>query len=272
MPDSRHKYLYERLGDHDFQQLVAALLKLENPNFSPLPLRQSDGGRDGVDPSKQLVYQVKWSVSGQEKDPVSWLDAEIRGESEKIKRFADEGMQEYVLVTNVSSTGRKDTGTFDRLNKKLDAYSVEYGLAMSCIWREKLNIMVDSAPTETKWAYADMLAGWDLIRYLVDEQADDTREADLRELLRKVSATQWVEDERIKFSQVELDHERLFELFVDVPAEMVCAPRRAAAFASKTGPLGGAAAYVTGKSPYPFTLVRPESCQFSGLAIRCPWR
>ena len=62
MPDSRHKYLYERLGDHDFQQLVGALLTLRFPDFVPLPLRQSDGGRDGVDPSKRLVYQVK-SVS-----------------------------------------------------------------------------------------------------------------------------------------------------------------------------------------------------------------
>ena len=256
MPDSRHKYLYERLGDHDFQQLVGALLTLRFADFVPLPLRQADGGRDGVDPSRRLIYQVKWSVTGQEKNPVSWLDAEIKRESEKIKRFAAEGMRRYVLVTNVPSTGGRDTGTFDKLNAKLDEYSKEFGLEMSCIWREALNPMVDSAPPETKWAYAEMLAGWDLIRYLISEQADATKDSGLRELIRKVTAAQWDEDERIKFSQVELDRERLSELFVDVPAERIRVPRRVEFPPSSTDRLGGAATYIAGKSPYPFTLVR----------------
>ncbi|MHA7294985.1 NACHT domain-containing protein [Arthrobacter sp. HLT1-21] len=255
MPDSRHKYLYERLGDHDFQQLVGALLTIRFPDFVPMPLRQADGGRDGVDPTRRLVYQVKWSVTGQEKNPVSWLDAEIARESDKIKRFAAEGTRRYVLVTNVPSTGTRETGTFDKLNAKLDEYSKEFGLQMSCIWREALNPMVDSAPTETKWAYADMLAGWDLVRYLISEQADAAKDSGLRDLIRKVTAAQWGEDERIKFSQVELDREHLAELFVDVPADRVRVPRRLALAASSTTRLGGAAAYIAGKSPYPFTLV-----------------
>lgn len=260
MPDSRHKYLYERLGDHDFQQLVGTLLTLRFTDFVPLPLRQADGGRDGVAPARRLVYQVKWSVTGRQKDPVAWLDAEIRKESEKIKRCAKEGTRKYVLVTNVPSTGRAKTGTFDRLNAKLDDYSDKFGLEMSCIWREALSAMVDSAPTETKWAYADMLAGWDLIRYLVNERAVAARDSGLRELVRKVAAAQWDEDERIKFSQVELDREQLSDLFVDVPADRIRIPGRAAprpvALAPRITGLGGAAAYVSGKTPYPFTLVR----------------
>jgi hypothetical protein len=256
VPDSRHKYLYERLGDHDFQQLVGALLTLRFSDFVPLPLRQADGGRDGVDPTRCLIYQVKWSVTGQEKNPVSWLDAEIKDESEKIKRFAAQGTRKYVLVTNVASTGTRDTGTFDKLNAKLDEYSKEFGLEMSCIWREALNPMVDSAPTETKWAYAEMLAGWDLIRYLISEQTDATKNSGLRELIRRVTAAQWDEDERIKFSQVELDRERLSELFVDVPADRIGVPRRVEFPPQSTGRLGGAATYIAGKSPYPFTLVR----------------
>lgn len=54
MPESRHRYLYERLGDHDFQQLVNALLAAQFPNFTPMALRQADGGIDGqrkIDPS-----------------------------------------------------------------------------------------------------------------------------------------------------------------------------------------------------------------------------
>ncbi|WP_272952299.1 hypothetical protein [Mycolicibacterium smegmatis] len=41
MAESRHRYLYERLGDHDFQQLVNALLAAQFPNFTPMALRQA---------------------------------------------------------------------------------------------------------------------------------------------------------------------------------------------------------------------------------------
>lgn len=258
LPESRHKYLYERLGDHDFQQLVDALLSLRYPDFVPLPLRQADGGRDGVRVAagQRLVYQVKWSVTGSEKDPVSWLDSAIRKESATIKRLAGEGTHRYFLVTNIPSTGRDGSGTFDRLNKKLEQYSKDFGIEMTAHWREAINSMVDSAPTELKWTYAEMLAGWDLVRYLVSEDAEARRDSELRELLRRVAAAQWAEDERIKFSQAELDRELLTDLFVDVPAERVQPPRRIVNFRHESEQLGGAAGYLTGKAPYPFTLAR----------------
>lgn len=260
LPESRHKYLYERLGDYDFQQLVGALLSLRFPDFVPLPLGQADGGRDGVrvTPAERLVYQVKWSATGTAKDPVSWLDAAIVKESAAIRRFAKEGTNQYVLVTNVPSTGRRGSGTFDRLNAKLSQRSHEYGIEITVLWREAINPMVDSAPTELKWSYAEMLAGWDLVRYLVSEQADAKRDSDLRNLLLRVAAAQWAEDRRIKFSQAELDRELLTDLFVDVPAERIQSPRRALVYQRDTEPehLGGAAAYLTGKTPYPFALVR----------------
>ena len=108
MPESRYRYLYERLGDHDFQQLVSALLADQFPNFIPLALRQADGGRDGLrklDARKVLVYQVKWSVSGKEKDPVTWLDQVVKSEMGNLRRLAGEGVRNYILVTNVASTG-----------------------------------------------------------------------------------------------------------------------------------------------------------------------
>ena len=256
VPESRHKYLYERLGDHDFQQLVSALLALQFPDYVPLPLRQSDGGRDGVVGPDRLVFQTKWSVRGREKDPVSWLDAEVRGEAEKIKNLAAQGARKYVLVTNVESTGKPNAGTYDRLDAKLRQYSADFGLEMSCLWREAINSMVDSAPTETKWAYAEMLAGWDLIRYLVSEQGVVARDSELRDIVRKVASAQWDEDERIKFSQVELDRERLTDLFVDVPAERIRLPKRVASSSRESTSVGGAASYVATRTPYPFTLVR----------------
>ena len=206
------------------------------------------------------------TVKGRERDPVAWLDAEIRGESDKIRRCADEGALQYVLVTNVASTSKPKTGTFDKLNAKLDAYSAEFGLTMSCLWREALDPMVDSAPSEVKWSYAEMLVGWDLIRYLISEQASVAKDSGLRDLLRKVAAAQWDEDERVKFSQVELDHEHLSDLFVDVPATRIRHPGQVEPrpysgeglfhSALVTPNLGGAAAYISDKSPYPFTVVR----------------
>lgn len=259
MPESRHKYLFERLGDHDFQQLVGALLARQFPDFTPMALRQSDGGRDGVlqvAPGDLLVYQVKWSVRGQEKDPVVWLDAAVRQEQENLKRLAAEGVRRYVLVTNVASTGRAKTGTFDRFNEKLDEHAKRLGLEqMSCVWREALNAWVDNAPVETKWAYADMLAGWDLIRYLVAEQVGSHRDQGLRALVRKVASAQWDEDQGVKFSQSDVDRERVVDLFVDVHAERVRTIKGDASASLPLSGVGGAAAYLLNATT-PFTLVR----------------
>ncbi|MBP8918089.1 MAG: hypothetical protein KBG85_00125 [Micropruina sp.] len=259
MPESRHRYLYERLGDHDFQQLVSALLANQFPDYIPMALRQADGGRDGlrkVDASKVLIYQVKWSVSGKEKDPVTWLDQVVRNEEASLKRLAAQGVRHYTLVTNVGSTAKEDSGTFDRLDKKLQAYAKDFGYEqMTCIWREALNPWVDNAPTETKWAYADMLAGWDLVRYLVAEQVGANTDKANRDLIRKVVAAQWEEDKRVKFSQSDVDREKVVDLFVDVTADRVHAVSSGALQAQSPTTLGGAAAYLL-RASAPFTLVR----------------
>jgi hypothetical protein len=93
LPESRYKYLYERLGDHNFQLLANALLTSRFTDYIPLPLRQADGGRDGVSRGSNhaLIYQVKWSVHGMEKDAVGWLDAAVSGEAENLRRLASEG-------------------------------------------------------------------------------------------------------------------------------------------------------------------------------------
>lgn len=259
MPESRHRYLYERLGDHDFQQLVNALLANQFPDYIPMALRQADGGRDGlrkVDVSKVLIYQVKWSVSGKEKDPVSWLDQVIKNEEASLKRLASQGVRHYTLVTNVGSTAKQDSGTFDRLDKKLQAYAQEFGYEqMACIWREALNPWVDNAPTETKWAYAEMLAGWDLVRYLVAEHVGAGADKAHRDLIRKVAAAQWEDDKRVKFSQSDVDREQVVDLFVDVTADRVHTAASKQLQAQSPTTLGGTAAYLL-RASAPFTLVR----------------
>lgn len=259
VPESRHRYLFERLGDHDFQQLVSALLVDQFPDYMPMALRQADGGRDGLrkdEASRALIYQVKWSLNGKEKDPVSWLDQVVRSEEASLRRLADQGVRRYFLVTNVGSTAKPESGTFDQLGKKLDAYAKDFGYEqMTCIWREALNPWVDNAPTETKWAYAEMLAGWDLVRYLVAEHVGAGNDKAHRDLIRKVAAAQWEDDKRVKFSQSDVDREKVVDLFVDVTADRVhtAASKQLQAQAPTT--LGGAAAYLL-RAPAPFTLVR----------------
>ncbi|MGV0796088.1 large ATP-binding protein [Mycolicibacterium elephantis] len=259
MPESRHRYLYERLGDHDFQQLVNALLAAQFPTFTPMALRQADGGIDGqrkIDPSTLLIYQVKWSVTGSEKNPVSWLDAVVKKELDNLRRLAKEGVRHYVLVTNVPSTAKPKTGTFAQLNTKLDAYAEQLGFdEMSCIWREALNSWLDNSEDTIKWAYADMLAGWDLIRFLVAEQVGATKNLAERKLIRQVAASQWDDDQRVKFSQADVDRKRMVDLFVDVTAELVHSPETTRPRSRSTNDLGGAAHHLL-HTPAPFTLVR----------------
>ncbi|WP_205878922.1 NACHT domain-containing protein [Mycobacterium camsae] len=259
MPESRHRYLYERLGDHDFQQLVNALLAAQFPNFTPMALRQADGGIDGqrkIDPSTLLIYQVKWSVAGWEKNPVSWLDAVVKKELDNLRRLAKEGVRHYVLVTNVPSTAKPRTGTFAQLNKKLHAYAKELGFEeMTCLWREALNSWLDNSEDSIKWAYADMLAGWDLIRFLVAEQVGATKNQADRKLIRQVAASQWDDDQRVKFSQADVDRKRMVDLFVDVTAELVHSTERTQVRSLSSSDLGGAAHHLL-QTPAPFTLVR----------------
>jgi hypothetical protein len=259
VPESRHRYLYERLGDHDFQQLVSALLASQFPDFIPMALRQTDGGIDGFrksDLGKILIYQVKWSVSGKEKNPVAWLDGVVRDEADSLRRLAGLGVRHYILVTNVGSTAKPESGTFAQLDKKLEEYAKDFGYEqMTCIWREALNPWVDNAPTETKWAYAEMLAGWDLVRYLVAEHVGAAKDKGLRDLIRKVAAAQWEDDKRVKFSQSDVDRENVVDLFVDVTADRVHAAGDQHRQARDPTTVGGAANYLL-HSPTPFTLVR----------------
>ncbi len=247
MPESRYKYLYERLGDHNFQLLANALLTARFTDFVPLPLRQADGGRDGVTrgSDRSLIYQVKWSVKGMERDPVRWLDKAVTGEAENIKRLVRDGARRYVLVTNIPSTGKADTGTFDRLNTLLDQHAKDYGLAqMTCLWREAIDGMVDNSDDFLLWKYADMLAGWELVRYLVAEDRSGQYDVGLRRIVRKVAAVQWDDDERVKFSQVDIDREKVADLFIDVNADKLIIRDRRDPDLLARQPIGGAARYL----------------------------
>lgn len=270
------RYLYERLGDQRFQQLCNALLAHAFPDLTCFPVGQADGGRDARrrlgTASGQLIYQVK-STTRALGNPVTWLDAAIKHEYESITRLVADGASGYYLLTNVAGTGMRDRGSMDRLDERLQHHSRHFGIPMDCWWRADIDARVDAAPRELTWAYADMLAGHDAIRYLLDAERGEGRAAELRELVLKVVATQWQEDAKVKFTQVDLDSYELADLFVDVeahrraspratpPSGLPLRPRRGAlSEASEPEALGGAAAYLLAAAQ-PLTVVRGEPGQ-----------
>lgn len=215
-------YLYEALGDEAFQELCLALLIRENPAAQCLPVGQRDGGRDGIekDPvskAPRVAYQVKWTRDAKNHgDPVKWLLDTVTGEAKNIKRLVEEGLQSYVLMTSVASTAREVAGRADRLDEELAALGVQYGVPMSCWWRDDIDARLDSAPTDILWAYPDMLTGGQALRALMADSAK-TSTSHYDDLVRTVLAAQWDADTSVRFKQVGLDSHALIDLFVDVP-------------------------------------------------------
>lgn len=258
------RYLYERLGEKTFQQLCSALLAEVFPDVTCFPVGHADGGRDAVlrDGKSTIIFQVKWT-SHTVKDPVSWLDSTIKAEARSIRRLVEQGAEKYYILTSVAGTGTPERGGIDRLQLALQKHSKEFGIPFTCWWRADIDARVDAAPQELKWAYSEMLAGSDLIRYLIEARSIETDLRKLRAVLLKVIATQWRDDAKVKFKQVELDSHDLADLFVDVEATLVSLPRRTIGMFADRVPgkqLGGAAAYLT-RTAQPFTLVRGEPGQ-----------
>ncbi|GAA2558269.1 hypothetical protein GCM10010423_70170 [Streptomyces levis] len=258
------RYLYERLGEKTFQRLCNALLAHVLNDVRCYPVGHSDGGRDAThsDSGRLAIYQVKWTSKPQQ-NPVAWLKAAINGEADNIRRLVKEGADAYYLLTSVAGTAVPQRGSMDSMDVALAKLSTQFGLPIHIWWRADIDARVDAAPTELKWAYSDMLAGQDLVRYLIDGAGQAAHDHALRTLAMKVIATQWDEDAKVKFKQVELTSHRLGDLFIDVEALRVAKPsavRRARFEQLTSDELGGAVDYLL-TARQPFTLVRGEPGQ-----------
>ena len=266
-PGHSWRYLYERLTEKRFQQLCGALLRHDDPTVRLYPVGMGDGGRDvtarGTDgTSGGLIYQVKWTKD-RIQNPVAWLKKAVEGEAENIERLVAQGATRYVLMTCVAGTSTPDKGTMDRLDKEFAAFSQRFGVEMQPLWQADIDGMVDGAPDAIKWSYEEMLAGHDLIRFLIHGSAVEGRAAEMRTTLLRVMKNQGAEDAKVKFSQADLDQTPLAEVFVDVQAEVVAGPRAApdllglSAYQDRTA---GALHYLLTTS-MPYTLVRGEPGQ-----------
>jgi hypothetical protein len=128
--------------------------------------------------------------------------------------------------------------------------------------------MVDNADDDLLWKYADMLAGWELMRYLVAEDRADRQDVGLRKLVRKVAAVQWDEDELVKFSQVDIDREKVADLFIDLNADRLTVRDRREPDVLVREPLGGAADHILKHNPTVGTANAPWSEELPARASR----
>lgn len=144
-PGNSFKYLYWRLSEKQFQQLCAALLRIKYDPVQCLPVGMADEGIDIISEAS-IIYQVKWSSKTQQ-DPSSWLKAAIDGERAKIARLVAEGRaSRYVLMTSVAGTTTATrSGSVQRLNKELAAYSQEFGIPVECWWQADIDAEVDAS-------------------------------------------------------------------------------------------------------------------------------
>ncbi|NED54623.1 hypothetical protein G3I24_27475 [Micromonospora aurantiaca] len=187
----------------------------------------ADEGIDAISKGS-IVYQVKWTSKSQQ-NPSQWLEAAIKLERPNITRLISQGrVSRYVLMTSVAgTTTAKRTGSIQKLNESLKGFSEEFGIPVECWWQADIDAEVDAAPDSIKWSYQEMLAGTDAMRYLIHGSQVSGDAASMRDTLLQVMASQWRDDSKIKFSQVEMGRVNLVDFFVDVKVTQQAAPRNA---------------------------------------------
>ncbi len=266
-------YWYENLGEDEFQKLCQVLVASRFDKVTCYPVGQKDGGRDITQATDagQILYQVKWSKNAV-KNPLTWLEAAVTGESDKIKARVKAGATRYILMTSVSGTAAAATGpngygagTIDKLETTLAGYSKDYGLdSMECWWRDDLDALVPTLERSVLWRFQKMLAGPEAMRFLLEADQAELAETKLALLVRKAVGAQWSQDVKVKFKQAELDNDDLEDLFVDVKAyatTTLAADRVTVSMRTFKDPKAvGAVEYLV-SSDKPFTLVRGEPGQ-----------
>lgn len=216
-------YRFEDLTDTTFQEMVQAVLLHLHPDLSLPPVRQPDGGHDAFqlqDDTGVKIFsaQVKWvKDQRQERDPVKWLEDVVKKEERNLRRMASQGTREWLLVTNVQGSSHPEVGMMDRLNTVLTRESRRLKIKMRAWWRNELSRAVDNAPSETKFAYLDMLTGADIVRAVMTTTFASEKKNKLTRVIKAAAHTQWDQDGEVRFKHGELNGVPIAKLFVDMP-------------------------------------------------------
>lgn len=217
------------------------------------PTGQRDGGRDITVDKRGVVLQVKFSKD-RRKNPVTWLKSAVQGEDKNIRRLVEAGCERYILMTNIEGSAASGSGDRDKLNAEFEKYERTYGIPMSPMWCSDIDAWVDLAGASLKLAYVDMLTGSDALVALLQSTSLAESEEREKSFLQDYVGTHWSRDRTVKFTQIELRSNLLTDLFVDVTATRVSAPKNASGLLN-VGPLDGLAAHLLSKEAPPFTLL-----------------
>jgi hypothetical protein len=218
------RYRYEDLGDEDFQRMVGAILAHLDQTVQLPPLGQTDGGFDAYrrvpgELLKIVGHQVKWTANPYGvKKPVSWVLSQLRSELGNLQRMVKDGTESYLIVTNVPGTSMPVRGRMDQADKEITKFGNEIGLKIYVWWRADLDGRVDSAPSELKFAYPNMLVGPDAMRAMLGELLQGGRLKQQTRLIRGAVSSAWEQDKNVGFRQGNLEGVPLDSLFVDVTA------------------------------------------------------
>lgn len=213
------EYHFDALGADRFQNFCQALLMKKYERVQCFPTGQPDGGRDAsqrsdASLSDTVVFQVKFSKDPRSKTERDVIESLIQSEKAKILDLVRRGAKQYVFMTNVKGTAHQDSGSIDRINKILtDAFSIP----VFCYWEDELSRELDSN-SDLKWSYLEVIKATDLLEYLIFSDAIGL-EQNQKTAIKSFLATQYREDAKLKFKQVEIK-EDIIDLFVDVPADI----------------------------------------------------
>ena len=116
-----------------------------------------------------------------------------------------------MLVTNVSGSGRPDSGSMDQLQALLDE---QIPIPAQAWWRDDIDRRLDDA-WDLKFAYPALFSGTDLLRLVIEASPSEGRER-RRNAITAFLSTQFESDREVKFKQAELEND-IFDLFTDVP-------------------------------------------------------
>ncbi len=210
---------YESLDDERFQMLCQSLLILEYPGVQCMPVGMPDGGRDAVIYTKQgkgsVVFQVKYAKNpAAVEDKAGWVIEAIKGEMPKLARLRERGeVERYVIMTNMPGSSHLDGGAVDRVKAFLDE---SVPVPAQCLWRHDIDTRLDPH-IQLKLRYPSLITGGDAIRLLWIAGGSGESRSRRENAIKAYLAHHYDLDSRVRFKEVGLSSNALFDLFIDVP-------------------------------------------------------
>jgi hypothetical protein len=185
-----------------------------------MPVGMPDGGRDALVVGRHgqgnVVYQVKYTRNPASiSDRSKWVIDAIKRELSKIAALAEEHhVARYVMMTNMPGTSHFKSGSIDKVQQYMDNNLSMQG---QCLWRDDLDRRLDPH-IQLKLKYPGLISGEDTLALLWHLLGGGEGHDRRKNALDAYLAYQYEQDQRVRFKEVGLSSNSLFDLYVDVPA------------------------------------------------------